>query len=138
MRGRKGRRHPLGHRYGVGDAHPLRRDHAGKNLARDELHGDEIHAIGRIGFVHNHDVGMVERGGGASFPHQARAQGGVIAACGLEHLKGHQAIELHIARLVDDAHPACADLFQHLEMADLLAGGQHMVNLPGIPSACRQ
>ena len=97
-------------------------EHAVEPLALDELHD----VIGRLALLADaedwHDVGVVELRRGPGLALESPAGPGVA-----EHLRG-QDLERHmppqrdLLGLVDDAHPAPADLADDAVVAELLQG----------------
>src|SRR6266550_9615838 len=80
--------------------------------AFDEQHAEEMPAAMLADLIKGDDVRMIEPGDGFGFG--AEALDFVLAAelIPANHLQGHDAIELALAGLVDDAHSADAELFQ--------------------------
>ena len=84
-----------------------RADCVAQGLARDPLHDDEVDVPGPTGFVHGHDVGMIERGGGLGFAGEA-LPAFVVRLAGENHLEGDGATEQIVGGLVHGPHAASA------------------------------
>jgi hypothetical protein len=95
----------VGRRKGTARAEPL-----AERLAGDVAHDEEDEAARRADAMDGDDVRVREPGGGARLAHEAVARGGGAGEGRREHLEGDVAVELHVAREVDDAHPAAAEL----------------------------
>jgi hypothetical protein len=95
------------------------RDHAVERPALDVLHHDELEVAVGSEVVHGHDVGMIERRGGPRLAHEARAPRRVVGGQRRQQLQRDDAAEAGVARLVDHAHPALAELLQHLVVEQL-------------------
>jgi hypothetical protein len=79
-----------------------------QRLATDELHHDEIDAVGLLNVMDRDDVGMVQAGRRLGFLQEAApAVWGLVAFW--QDLDGHLALQADINGLVNDAHPATAD-----------------------------
>jgi hypothetical protein len=91
------------------DRHPALGDELVERLPLDELHGQEVDALGLLDGVHGDDAGVVEGGERLRLALEAleplRARGHL----GRQHLEGHVAPELRVGRAVDLAHPAGAE-----------------------------
>ena len=72
-----------------------------KGLALDELHHNESCAFILPDVVDGCDVGMVQGGGGPSFPLESTAPLGVRGKLGRQHLDGDGTVESSVLRLVD-------------------------------------
>ena len=96
-------------------------DLVAEGLARVVGHRNKDVAVsGAVHFVDGADVGMVERGGGASFGDQAGGLGGIAAAVFAEELDSDRALEVEVASAIDDAHAALAeDLLELVVRNDL-------------------
>ena len=86
----------------------------------DQLHGVEVRAVLLAGGVDRHDVGVVQLGRRLGLAAEALHGVGGQAQPAAEDLEGHLAVERDLARLVDDAHAAAADLADDLEVAEPL------------------
>ena len=77
----------------------------------DELHRDEVHAVGLLHGVQRHDVGMVQRGDGPGFPLEACPTVRIRRHRLGQYLQRNVAMELGVLGLPDNSHPALADHF---------------------------
>ena len=73
-------------------------------------------------FVDGDDVRMIQRGGGLRFLDEAAPLVVGAGAVRRQEFQRRGAIEQDIAGLVDHAHPAFAELFEDLVMADRRPG----------------
>ena len=67
-----------------------------------------------------HDRGVFERGDGLSFTQEARFEARVMQQLTWQHLDRDVAVEVGVARAVDDGHAATPDLAQNLVAPDLV------------------
>jgi hypothetical protein len=67
------------------------------------------------------DVGMVESGRGFGFAAEASEGLGIFGEVVRKKFKSHEAIKARVLSLVDDAHTAAAELFDHAVMRDGLS-----------------
>ncbi len=95
----------------------------GHAAAFDELHGVEVDAALAADGVDRHDVGVVERGGGAGFVLEARKLPLVEHGGEGQHLERDAAAERELLGFVDHAHAAAADLAEDAEVAELARRG---------------
>src|SRR6185436_3159191 len=86
-------------------------------LALEQLHGDEQLAAVLADLVKLADVRMVHAGRGAGLAPESLARG-VVARDGRHRLEGDGALELLVARGVDDAHAALSQLADDPVVAD--------------------
>ena len=89
-----------------------------ERLAFEILHGDEEAAAIFGDFVNRADVGMIQRGGGASFAAETLKGRGILGNVVGEKLQGNRAAKIHVFGFVDDAHPSAAELFENAEVGD--------------------
>ena len=88
-------------------------DHAPVNLLTlDVLHREVVDALDPADLVNRDDVGVAEAGHGAGLALEGLAKGQDVAALAREDLHRHDPIEVELASLVDDPHPAAGDLAQ--------------------------
>jgi len=106
-----------GDRKGVRRAHRAVAQTVRQHFPFEQLHGDEQLTAVLADFVDLTDVGMVDAGGGARFAPEALACG-LVAPDGRHCLERHRPLEALVARSVDDAHPAFAQLARDRIMAD--------------------
>jgi hypothetical protein len=104
----------LGERQGLAEV-----EQAAQAAALDQLHRDPGHAVVLEHLEDGDDVGVAELGGGARLALEALALDDVRRVGALQ---GDDASELQVARAVEDAHAAAAELPQHLVVADDRAG----------------
>jgi hypothetical protein len=88
--------------------------------ARHELHGDEVDALVLPNVMDGDDPWVIERGGGLRFLHKAETAIAVSYFVGGKKLDGDEAIEVCVARFVDDTHAAFADLLKDFEVGERL------------------
>src|SRR5205085_7621203 len=110
------------------DAERFRHLHAGprnqliERTSGDELHGNELRAVGMRNLVDRNDVRMVERGGCTRFLHEPAAPFLIARFARRKYLESDKSVELRIAGLIDNTHAAFAKLFEHLEVRQRAAG----------------
>jgi hypothetical protein len=97
-------------------------DHLLQGTALDELHGDEVASVGPPDFVDGDDVRMVQRGGRLRFLDEAAPLVVGRSAVGGQEFQRRGPVQQDIAGLVHQAHPALAELFEDLVMADRRPG----------------
>ena len=92
-----------------------------ERLALEQLHGDELRALELVHLVDGADVRVIERRGGARLAQ--KPLGGLLIAdtIGRQKFERHEARQLDVLGLVDDAHAARADGVEHTVMRDGLA-----------------
>ena len=86
-----------------------RSDDAAQRQARDPLHDDEVDVAIAAGFVHRHDVRMIERRRSLGLTDEPLAVV-PIRLIGEDHLDGHRAAEPIVGGLVHRSHRAGAQL----------------------------
>jgi hypothetical protein len=85
-------------------------DPAIEPFAADPLHRVEQASIGEAAeVVHRHDARMFQPAEDVRLLGQARGDGGIRLAVGIEHLQGDLAIQRRIAREVDRAHASASE-----------------------------
>jgi hypothetical protein len=94
-------------------------DDLGQTAAGDELHGIEMHSTLGAHGVHWHDIGVLQRGGGAGFVFEALQLPLVEHASQGKDLEGNATAERELFGLVDDAHPTAADLAENTKITQL-------------------
>jgi hypothetical protein len=82
------------------------------------LHHQEVRAAGVVGVVDADEVGVGHAGGGLGFAAEAGDGFGVHQPVLADHLDGDHAPLGEVTRLVDDPHPAAAQLLQDLVPGD--------------------
>ena len=82
---------------------------AASELALDQLHREEVDAVGLLDGVHRHDVRVVEGRDRARFLLEACEAVGVAGHRRGQHLKGHLTPEPRVGGAIDLAHPAGAN-----------------------------
>ena len=80
-----------------------------ERLPLDQLHGEEVHAVGFLDGENRNDVRVIERGDGASFTLEAREALGIARHVGRQHLERHFAPELRVGSAIHLTHAARAD-----------------------------
>ncbi len=117
----------------LGKLEPLAADQLIQRTPGHVFHRDERPAVGVADIVDDANVGMVERGGCfglAAEPRQDLAVPGEILG---DELEGDRPLEPDVLGLVDDAHPAAAQLLEDAVVRDRLAN--HAVPLGSPPHA---
>ena len=109
QRGQRGQ-HAEADRHRLGDAQRPAPQALGERLALEQLHGDEQLAAVLADLVDLADVRMVDAGRGAGLAPEALARGLVAAPSDDIVLSATRALQPLVARRVDDAHPALAEL----------------------------
>ena len=92
-----------------------------QRLPLEQLHRDEPLALVRVDVVNGADAGMVEGGGCARFALKALERLGRAGQVLGQELEGHGAAEASVLRLVDDTHPAAAELLDDVVVGERLA-----------------
>ena len=87
-------------------------DPVGQGAAADPLHRQERVAVVDAHLVDLHDVGVLDAGGQLGLAAEPLPLGFGREAAGQDHLQGHQPPQPAMPGLVDDPHPAAADLAQ--------------------------
>jgi hypothetical protein len=85
------------------------------------LHRDECFAVLVINFVNRADIGVIQCRGSFGFALKAAEGLRVFGYVVGQELEGDEATELHILSLVDNTHPAAAQLLQNAVVRDGLA-----------------
>jgi hypothetical protein len=89
-----------------------------QRAALEEAHGEEMAAVVLAHLVDGDDVRVVERGRRLRLVAEAM-DGGLVGEPGAQdHLERHGAAEARVARLVDDAHAAAAELLEDLVVGE--------------------
>jgi hypothetical protein len=104
----------------LGDVGPQR-------LPRDVLHRDvppRRLLLGLPDVVDREDVGMVQRRRGLGLEPEARHGGRIAAQLLRQELDGHVAVQPHVPRPVDHAHPARTQRRDDLIRTETRAGGE--------------
>ena len=96
-------------------------DPLAKRLPLEELHRDEPLPLVRVDVVDGADAGVVEGGGGARLALEALEGLGFPGEALGQELERHRAAEPGVLGLVDDAHPAAAELLDHAVVGERLA-----------------
>ncbi len=102
--------HLHGNRSGFAGRQRSRAQFGGQGIAGDQLHDDVVGAVVLDDVVNGGDLGVIEPGEHARFAAEALAGFLVGEHAGLEHFDGDIALEFFVARAVDDAHAAGAEL----------------------------
>ena len=87
-------------------------------LAFDVAHREEVPALERTHLVDRHNAGMIQPGHRLGFSAKALHRLARRQLSGQDHLHGDDAVQAALTRPVDHAHPAAADLFQQLVVAE--------------------
>ena len=93
-----------------GSRRPACADALRQRLAVDEAHDEEDVAADLVGAVDRHDVLVRQRARGARLAQKALAHDRVVGEMRRQRLDGDAPVEPEVAREVDDAHAAAADL----------------------------
>ena len=80
--------------------------------ALDVIHREEVLAFGEADFVNRDDVRVLQARGGGGFGAEALDEILSRQRPGQEHLHRDDAVQAHLPRSIDDAHPAARDFFQ--------------------------
>ena len=86
-------------------------------LTLDELHGDELDAVGFVQVVNADDVPVRDLPGQHQLLLEARQNGGIAGEVGTNDLQADHALHFHVAGFVDRAHAAHAEHFLDLVAA---------------------
>ncbi len=92
------------------DAETLRRQGAIERPTGHVLHHDVIDTGRLAGIVNGDDAGMIQGAGGLGLMDEALPVFAIGAFVGGQDLDGDGAVELRVEGLVDDPHPALAEL----------------------------
>ena len=99
---------------------------AAQVLTLDELHGDELHAVGLAQVVNADDVLVGDLGGEKQLLLEAVNDGLVAGQIGADDFQRHHAIQFDVPGFVDRAHPTFAEDLQHfVTLPQKRAGRQH-------------
>ena len=74
-----------------------------------------------VNFMDGADVGMVQRGGGFGFALEAAERLRILCDIVGQEFQRDKAVELDVLGLVDDTHPATAELLDNAVVRDGLA-----------------
>src|SRR6185437_15864073 len=88
----------------------LRAQPFAERLALDIAHDEEDEAADLADAVNRHDVRMRQPGGRARFAEESLARLGADGEMRREDFDGDVAVELYVAREIDDSHAAAAEL----------------------------
>jgi hypothetical protein len=89
-----------------------------RQLAVDELHGEEARSLGLIDGEDRDDVGVAQGGDGLGLALEEGPSLGIGDRAADEELDRHVALELEIAGLPDRAHAALAELLDEAVVAE--------------------
>ena len=103
-------------------SHAAARNQSVERTARDKLHRDEVRAISLRNLMNRDDIRMAERRGRPRLLHKAPPPLRIRHLARQQQLERHEPVELRIARLVDHAHAALSQLFEHLEVGERAPG----------------
>ena len=92
------------------DRHRATGDPIGEVLPGDQLHCDEPRAAGLVQAIDSSDIRMVQGGEQASLPFETPQAFGVGTDAFGQDLDRDLPVEVRVDPLLDDAHPALADL----------------------------
>ena len=96
---------------GAGERHRAARELARERGADEVLHHQvELAVFGLADVVDVDDVRVIDAVGGARFAQHPRAQVGLAAQVGANQLERDDPVDEHVARAIDDAHAAFAEL----------------------------
>ena len=84
--------------------------------AVDVFHRQPEVAAAFAEIMDRHDVRMAEFRQGPRLPREALREPGIVLQPGQQDLQGNQPVELRLARLVNNPHPAATDAFEDLEL----------------------
>jgi hypothetical protein len=87
--------------------------------AIDEFHNEIEVLVRSAEIIDVHNVGMVEFGQSPRLARESFGEGGLLTEGRRKNLQRHEAIELPLPRLVDDAHAALAKVLENLELRKL-------------------
>ena len=99
----------------------LARQDGAQVLTFDELHGDELHAIGFVQVVNADDVLVRDLPGQHQLLLEARQDGGIPGQVGTNDLQPNNALDFHVAGFIDRAHAAHAE-----QLLDLVAAAENV------------
>ena len=131
------RRHGLGGRWPRVGGRPLEPpdplEHGVQRQSADELHDVEVGALMLADPEDRDDVGVVQPRGGLGLALEPDEELGVEQPVVAQHLQRHAAAQRLLLGLVDDPHPAAADLAEQTEVAQPFAAPR-----PGPGSSSRR
>ena len=78
-------------------------------MAADELHREEVDAVGLVHGMERDDVGVAQPGDGLRFALETRQALSVLGEVGGQYLERHLAVEPGVARTVHLAHATLAE-----------------------------
>ena len=100
-----------------------------ERLTLQQFHRDEGSPIGIVNLVDGADVRVVQRGRGLGFPLKTAEGLCVLGELVGKKLQGNLATELQVFRLVDNTHPAAAQLLHNVIVRDGLADHSELPDL---------
>ena len=95
--------------------HPARAQELAQVDAIHELHQEEVQPLGASELVEGDDVRVVELGQGSGFPGEPLGKRRRVTEAGRQDFQRHGAVEFALTGLVDRAHPAIPDEFEHFQ-----------------------
>ena len=100
---------------------PLAGQQLRQSLSLDQLHRDEVNALGLFHRVQRHDVGVVQSGNGAGFPLETGPPVRIFGHLGRQHLQGDLSVQPGVLGDVDLAHPALTQAAEDFVVCEALA-----------------
>ncbi len=142
--GRERLRDPRGVSKAPGEGHRTLLEDLLERPSGEILHGDEVNPPRLVDVVNDDDARVVQRRRRLGFKNEAPPAHRVGHHLGGEDLDGHETVQVQIARLVDDAHAALAELLDDPVVQERLTdhgalpviSGAFGVNLAGGIAAC--
>ena len=95
-----------------------------ERLAFDQLHGDEVDVVGFLDRIDGHDVGVIERGDGASLALEAGEAVGIASHRGGQNFERDIAAELGVGGAIHFSHAARAERCLDFIKTELCAGNK--------------
>ena len=108
-------------RQGLGEREGPPRDSCGKRLPLDQLHRDEMPAIGLADVVNRADIRMVQGGGGPGFATEPLRGVGIDRPVRWQELERHWPSEPRVLPAIHHAHTPAAERGKNPIMRDRLA-----------------
>jgi hypothetical protein len=100
------------------DRQPAFRNEPIEWLSLDELHGEEVDAVGLLDGKYCNDVRVIERGHGSSFTLEAHETLRIAGHFGRQHLERHIAPQLRVSSAIYLAHTAGANRRRDVVMGE--------------------
>ena len=106
-------------------------------LALEQFHHNERLPMLLVNFVNSADAGMIQRGRSLRLPFKAGQCLSIFGYFVGQKLQRDKAVQFHVLGLIDDTHPAAAQLLDDAVVRDSLADhalADHLADIIGLKS----